>query len=277
MGLKQRSNGIYLQASYGCLRRKCKKDHPDAVERDYEGKKSYAIEHISLTGILKKVAVKEDQRFGRSWNVFVEDEGQTYIISLKEKSRFCTDFLKRLPNLNQGDRYAFTPYDFEKNGKKRVGFSIKVEGSGEPIGSYYQNFAGSEETGWEITNLNGFPDYTGTKGDKDEFEAYLIILRKFLRERAVAFLGEMFTQQSTSKNEDSQGTRNGYSETPPDEMGDALPDDIPFQEEEQGRPATQQQSHQQKDGQYDEGPSQTLRDPPVAQDDQDDQEDDLPF
>ncbi len=225
MGLKQRSNGIYLQASYGCLRRKCKKDHPDAVERDYEGKKSYAIEHISLTGILKKVAVKEDQRFGRSWNVFVEDEGQTYIISLKEKSRFCTDFLKRLPNLNQGDRYAFTPYDFEKNGKRKVGFSIKEEVSGEPVGSYYQEFAGNEESGWEVTNLNGFPNYTGTKGDKDEFEAYLIILRKFLRERAVAFLDEVFTQQQDRPSLEQQSHKQSDRNPPPDDIPPAEEED----------------------------------------------------
>jgi len=113
-----------------------------------------------------------------------------YAVQLAESSKFGLDFLKKLPNLVQGVRYKFTPWEVEKDGNTKGGIAIVRAEDEEKIQSFYQNFAGSEEEGWTITNVNGFPDIPQPikKMAKDDWKIYFIQVAKFLRESSLNFL-----------------------------------------------------------------------------------------
>lgn len=207
-GLSERENVIYLRASMGKLRKRTTKEDPKAVEwADKDGAKHYDLVYSNLTGILLGVSHK-DGDYGHQWTFKVKAGETVYAVQLAENSKFGLDFLKKLPNLTQGKRYKFTPWEVERDGNTKGGIAIVRAEDEEKIQSFYQNFAGSEEEGWTITNVNGFPDIPMAmkKMAKDDWKIYFIQVAKFLREKSLNFLATKWVEgavapQATKKND----------------------------------------------------------------------------
>lgn len=226
-GLSERENIIYLRASMGKLRKKTTKDDPKAVEwEDKDKNKHYDLVYSNLTGLLVGVSHK-DGDYGHQWTFKVKAGETIYAVQLTENSKFGLDFLKKLPNLTQGKRYKFTPWEVEQDGNTKGGISIIRAEDEEKIQSYYQNFSGSEEEGWTITNINGYPDIPQPikKMTKDDWKIYFIQVAKFLREKSLLFVSTKFkdnavVEQKAEKHDVVQ-----------EEFDGGIPDNVPLGED----------------------------------------------
>ena len=219
MALGEKTKRIYLSVGFGTLRQKADKDNPKATERTLQsGEKTYAIEYMYVSGILDNIVFKDDPKYGKQWTVFVDDGEEHYAIRIKEDSRYASDLLKRVPNMYKGEHYRFTPYDFETNGKRRVGLSIKNQAD-ERIESYYQKFHDEGEGKFRVENLHGYPAFEGDAKDKEELKIYFIQVAKFLRTEALKHLeGDFGIHVPTEINEPEI----------PDEIPIGEEDDLPF-------------------------------------------------
>src|ERR1051325_9581293 len=189
MGLGERIPRIYLSVSYGAIRRKTTADDPKAVERELKDK-SIIHERVYqfVQGNLENIRFWDDRDYGKSWTLDVRDGSELFAVKVMEDSRYGIDLLKKIPNLRKGSAYIFTPYDFEKDDGRRVGISIKKEGTDEKVPSYYQQFETGTDGKTKVKNLYGFPAFEGEWKDKDDVKIYFLKLAKFLRERAMTHL-----------------------------------------------------------------------------------------
>lgn len=203
MGLNKPSSRIYVNFSYGMVRKKCEAFHADAVPRVTEDGTVHERVWRSITGVLEDVIFRTHVEYGNSWNIHIKDEAEEYGAQVQENSRYGADFLKKLPNLKQGQIYTFLPYDFEHNGERRVGLSI-TDYEKNKISSYYQEF--SEDKNVPVKNLNGYPTYDGDWKDKDETKIYFTRVTKFLRLEAQKYLEHDFrnTQPENLASEESE-------------------------------------------------------------------------
>uniref|UniRef100_A0A6M3LYG3 Uncharacterized protein n=1 Tax=viral metagenome TaxID=1070528 RepID=A0A6M3LYG3_9ZZZZ len=200
MGLNKSGQRTYVTIGFGKIRQKCKPDHPETVERKLQsGDPTYAIEYNSIDGILDNIYFKDDPKYGRSWNLLITSGNENFSVQVKEQTRYANDLLKCIPNLHKGKFYTFTPYDFEQNGKKKKGLSIKDEAD-ERVENYYQKFTQLEGGKWQIENLHGYPSYEGDSKDKDELQIYFTRVLKFLRNEALQILQQK-ESETISENE----------------------------------------------------------------------------
>lgn len=190
MPLGQREKRTYMSASLGALRVKADENTPGAIKRKSEktGKIMWELVYDFVSGFLEKVYYRESEDFGNSWQVLIHDNEASYCVQIGEQSRYCTDLLKKLPNLTFGQEYELRPYDFEVDGKRRIGLSIK-QGQ-EKIPSYYQTFEKGPDGKFIVTHLHGFPEYDGDWKDSDELKIYFMRVQTFLRKESRAWLAK---------------------------------------------------------------------------------------
>lgn len=199
MGLHQTTKTDFYSIIGGNIRKRVDEDTPGAEPRtlekgDNKGKVIYELIYSGITGTLKDIYFSEHKDFGRSWVLVLHDK-QDFSIRIAEGSRYGADFLKKLPNLKQGQVYSFTPYDFEgDNGNQITGLSIKDQG-GEKIFSYYQEFE-KTATGNKVKNLHGYPEPEGDtdKFDADDWKMYFMGVTKFLRLAAQDYIEKNFSK-----------------------------------------------------------------------------------
>jgi len=101
---QESSNREWHSVGFGKIRRKARADDPKAVERILNnGEKTYAIEYNCIGGILDGIRFKDDERYGKSWTLFVNDGDEQYAIQVSENTRYASDLMKRIPNLVRGE------------------------------------------------------------------------------------------------------------------------------------------------------------------------------
>jgi hypothetical protein len=206
MSLGEKSNKIYLKASYGAIRRTSTKDDPQAkVRQNKDGENIYERVYNFVDGVLEDVTFYEHEDFGNSWTIYLTDGEEHYAIQVQEASRYGMDFLKKLPNLVKGERYKFIAYDFEKSGQRRVGISVEEMKTADKIKSYYQDIQKDGDK-FIVKNLHDFPEFDGNWKDKDDCKIYFTRLAKFLRTRSLAFINSWRTEEKIKSviDEDSE-------------------------------------------------------------------------
>ncbi len=202
MSLGEKSNKIYLKASYGAIRRTSTKDDPQTkVRQNKDGENIYERVYNFVDGVLEDVTFYEHEEFGNSWTIHLVDGEEHYAIQIQETSRYGLDFLKKLPNLIKGDRYKLIAYDFEKNGKRRVGISIEELKTNSKVQSYYQDIQKDGDK-FIIKNLYDFPNFDGDWEDKDDCKIYFTKVAKFLRKKSLVFIND-WTMGKIEKSIDS--------------------------------------------------------------------------
>lgn len=202
MPLKELSNKTYLRVSYGRICKTCDKDTPKAVSRvTSKGDTIYELIWESITAALDSITFRDDEKFGKSWNLGLVDGEDSYILQINEDSRFGVDFLKKVPNLYHGKVYTFKPYDYEKNGKRKAGIWISEDFTNAKIESYYQEFTQKPDGSWDIKDLHDFPTFEGDSKDKDDLKIYFVKLAKFLRTNAMKHIQGNFQKVAPVKQE----------------------------------------------------------------------------
>ena len=193
MALGKHGGGkAYFRVAYGAIRRTCQEGEPDAESRTTkDGKVVWEKVWGYLKGTLIGITHDLHDEWGHSWQLHIDDD-QVYVLQIQEDSRYGGDLLKKIPNLKIGTEYTFTPYDFTPKGeeKRKVGFSITDESTGEKVQSHYHKFDKANGK-TKIEYLNGFPDPGDTTGwDKDDWKAFNIKATKVMRNAALQLVHE---------------------------------------------------------------------------------------
>jgi hypothetical protein len=220
---------IFLTVGFGKIRQKSLENKqrvdantPNAVMRELaNGGQSWALEHDYVSGVIENIFYKEDKQYGNSFEVVMRDGVELYQISFSEESRFCADFLKKLPNVNLSNELKITAYDFTNQEGKHVA-GVSLEQDGTKITSFYDKKHEKDgKVTWEL--LHGFPKSEGVDfKDKDETKIYFIQVKKFLRSEFSRLFSDKF-----NKPEPKQEVHEDLEENSAD-IPSQPSDDIPF-------------------------------------------------
>jgi len=177
MPLGQSENRTYLQISYGKLRRKSNSEDSEAVERENrQGDLVWERVYNFVEGQITNIYYKENDEYGNSFDVTIDDGKDKFSVVFKENSRYCQDFLSKLPNVELQNWVKITPYDFvpKDSDKNRQGITLWQNNI-----KLLNYFVVKEDD--KYTYNYEYPGSDGKMG-KDEFQIYLIKVKKFLRE-----------------------------------------------------------------------------------------------
>lgn len=195
------SNTTYLTIIGGNLKQKVSEDTEGAKCRVYETKEGgegvkWELTHRNISG--KLVAFDFDKKdFGVTMLeiVIIDEDGVKIQISTPDNSRYASDFMEKLPNIDLGQEIVFNTYDFEpKGGKRKTGVSI-IQGKdadGEPnkIGTAYYDFKSKKP-------LRGLPQPTGDTDeyDTDDWKMYYLQKKKFLIKETKKIFADFLKKQ----------------------------------------------------------------------------------
>lgn len=177
-----------------------------AVIREYEtsdGKKGSKHELVFREITAKVVNLNFiDGDYGQMIELTLDDGA---ILSVGAASRFGSDILKRLPNVDFDKDILFMPWAMEDEGRKRTGIIIKQDG--ERVESYFEAQAGDGK--W--IQKNGLPK---PKSDmtKTQWRKYFMDVQSFLVEYA----------------SDNISPKLNNKPLPPKDEADDIADSIPF-------------------------------------------------
>lgn len=129
------SNGLFLSIAGGFIwNRKADEDDPNFAKQEYEkadGSKGErrGARYADLTGVITNVLFRSHDEYGDNINVYVESDGETYILSVGLGSRNINGILKMLLVADLSKPVFIKPYDFIGKDKKRsVGISFRQDG-----------------------------------------------------------------------------------------------------------------------------------------------------
>jgi hypothetical protein len=203
------SSTTYLTIIGGNLKQKVSEDTDGAKERIYEKKdgsegSKFELSHRNVRG--KLAAFDFDKKdFGVTMLeiVIIDEDGLKTQISTPDNSRYASDFMEKLPNIDLSQEIVFNTYDFEpKNGKRKTGVSI-IQGKdadGEPnkIQTAYFDFEKKKP-------LRGLPQPTGDveEYETDDWKMYYLQKKKFL----VKATKKIFDDHVASQNVTSESVK----------------------------------------------------------------------
>jgi hypothetical protein len=215
----------YLNVSIGKLRQRVKEGDSKAKARTIEDTGEVIYERIFsyIEAKLEKIFMRTHKEYGNSWVLHMRDGDSKYSVQFSENSRYGDDLLKKIPFLHYGKVYKITPFDFEPEGAKRkTGLSIK-EGE-NIINSFYHSFTKLSDGKYNVTLLHGHPIYEGPKNDKEEVKIYYMRVRKFLRDRATEYLGNITSEDNGPATPEEATPMTGAA----DGSDAGVQDDLPF-------------------------------------------------
>lgn len=168
----------FLHISYGKFRERAGENESGAEVRINKDNKSiWEFVFDFVEGQITGIFYKEDDKFGNSFEVVLDDKIDKFQISFKEGDSFFNDFFSKLPNVNLDKWVKLVPYDFEdKNtGKKKRGLVIWQEQN-----KIESKFTSYDKETKKFTYYEGFPE-PEKKMDKEDWKIYFIKVVKFLR------------------------------------------------------------------------------------------------
>lgn len=171
----EKQNILYLSIVAGILREKVQEGTEGAVKRTYihdeQTKVKWEILHKNLKGHLRSVEFKVGD-FGKQAIFTITSGDDTAQLFLPVKSRYFTDFAKKIPTMDIKEEITINPFDFVgKNDKQVTGMTV-YQGAAK-LGSYYWN--GSEAINGIPTVVGDYKDY-----DSDDWAAFFTNERNFL-------------------------------------------------------------------------------------------------
>lgn len=189
-----KKKATYYSIKEATFRLKTDKEDAEAQRREYTnpktGEEGVAYERVFkfLVGVIQDISFVDsalkDGTILRNLHINLgEDEnGISQIVSLSVDDRYATNFMERLPNIDLTKEVRLTPYDFEKDGPRRVGISVaqRDEADNFTVTIDADFFKKSEEVNGEkkYLNLHGFPE--ATDDDRSDWPFYFKKVNKFL-------------------------------------------------------------------------------------------------
>lgn len=181
------SNTTYLTIIGGNLKQKVTQETEGAKPRTYEDKEGndqvkYELTHRNVSGKLASFDFdKKDFGVTMLEIVIIDSDGAKTQISTPDNSRYASDFMEKLPNIDLSKEIVFNTFDFEPKGKKRkTGVSI-IQGKtadGEPnkLSTAYYNFDTKKY-------VKGFPTVDQAEAEDyetDDWKMYYLQKKKYL-------------------------------------------------------------------------------------------------
>lgn len=168
----------YMHISYGKFKEKAFENAPGAEARENkDGKVVWEYNFDYIEGKITGIYYKEDEKFGNSFEVVIDDSKEKFQISFKEGDSFFNDFFSKLPNINLKEWVKLAPYSFEDKNTGKLKKGITVWQNDSKVENYFVKYNQDQKT---YTYLHGFPE-PEKKMDKEEWKIYFIRVRKFLR------------------------------------------------------------------------------------------------
>jgi hypothetical protein len=228
------SNKQYLSIVQGSLRQSVPEGTPEAVRREWEAGGDKGVKHEivfkAITGIITDVNFYDGESNGRKFtnlNIVLDENesGKKPVISVGVGTRYASDILKKLPNVNFNEEVRIRPYAFTPDGEDKTVTGVEItqkDRSGEftrKVDSFFHAKAGDGKT----IIKNGFPKPEGDTRDytSDDWNVFYVQVRRFLVNYTKEHICTRFEKgQQSEKEAGASGI-----EYPKDEV---TPDDIPF-------------------------------------------------
>jgi hypothetical protein len=136
MGAIQSTSAIYLTISDGRICRRVSSPTQTSKERISEksGKVYHEEFYKGWSGRITNVTTR-DSDYGKEWQIAIQDENGTAILSFKYSSGYASSFLKALPNVDLTKDVVITPNVTTVGDKKRT--TIFMNQEGQPVKWYY--------------------------------------------------------------------------------------------------------------------------------------------
>jgi hypothetical protein len=215
MGFIQKEHKIYATIHEGEICIPTLPTNPDAVMREWKAPDGstgvkYEIRNKGVVGIIEKIEFNDGQYGEQMIITFKKEEGQkdNIILTMPSKSRFATELMAKLPNVDIAREISLSPFDFiDKNGKKVIGMVVwqlpadaKEGDKKEKVVNFFQNY---DEANKKWNCLNGFPEVPKKKVmTKDHWTQYFLEVKMFLveytQENIIPKLGSMANDYETT-------------------------------------------------------------------------------
>jgi predicted DNA-binding transcriptional regulator AlpA len=128
MGAIQQTSAIYLSIMDGKIVRRFQSPTAQSKERvTKEGKLVHEEIYKGWTGRITNVKTRESD-YGKDWQVYLQDEDGTAILSMRYSSGYASAFLKALPNVDLSREVTITPHIKIEGDKKRTGIFLNQDG-----------------------------------------------------------------------------------------------------------------------------------------------------
>ncbi len=209
-----KKKGNYFKIKEGSFRLTSHKDDPQAVPRPFTNPKTkadgIAYERVfpALNGQISNIyfseKLQDDGTRLKALNIKLgeDEDGTEQIATMPEDSRFATDFLAKLPNINLDEPVRIAPYDFEpEKGGRKVGLSITQGEEPQKIKSFFveETLVGTQT---KYQNTHGYPEATAE--DKSDWPFFYKKVNKFLVKYAQQNILSKFSEGAPTNTEQPQ-------------------------------------------------------------------------
>lgn len=166
-GFRNKAKTTYVNVIGGKFRIRAEKNAQGSLKRivtDREGKpigEKWEYVYDELVCFIKDISAY-DGKFGRETHVICDTHAGEVKLQLSQGSKYASDFLKRVPNVDFSKKVVLSPFDFDNDKGNKVQ-GILIYQDGKKILSYYKDEDGN--------NINGIPtlsaeQYEEKKGSK---------------------------------------------------------------------------------------------------------------
>lgn len=140
-GSNNNENGaVYLRIAEGKIVETVDESTSGAVSRTTKpsdehpnGRTVWERKDDYVDGVITSIYRKEREYKGELMNslaVRMADKGESYLLEIKEGSRYWSSFLLRLPNIDLSKSVRVSPYDFtDKEGRRVIGLNVLQNGN----------------------------------------------------------------------------------------------------------------------------------------------------
>jgi len=160
-----------------------------------------------------------------SYEVTIDDDVNLWNVSFKESTKYCQDFLVKLPNINVSQVVKLTPYEMKgDDGKDKRGTSVMQNAI------KLKNFF-SQKEGETWVYREGFPEPKKPKLSDKEWKIYLIEIQCFLMDYVKAHIIPKLNDPAVRLGIEEDKEQVGSFERTEQIDEDGLPDsgsDLPF-------------------------------------------------
>jgi hypothetical protein len=230
------SNKQYLSIVQGTLRQSVPEGTKDSVPREWEagGKKGtkHEIVYNAFSGFITDVSFFDGESDGRKFtnlNIVLDENesGKKPVISVGVSTRYASDILKKLPNVDFAQEVRIRPYAFTPEGEEKTVTGVEItqkDRSGNFTRKVDSFFHAKDGAGKTIIK-SGFPQPEGETRDytQDDWKVFYLQVRRFLVNYTKEHVCPRFKDVPKAQRTDVPA--HNEAETAADDIN---PDDIPF-------------------------------------------------
>ena len=180
-------NAVYLRIAEGKIVETVDEGTPGAVSRTTKpsddhpnGRIVWERKDDYVDGVITSIYRKEREYKGEAMNSLVlrmADKGESYLLEIKEGSRYWSSIMLRLPNIDLTKSVRVSPYDFtDKEGRRVIGLNV-IQGNSKVEPKWSKTSPGDLPQGKQV-RVNG-----KTVWDFEERDQYLLKVMKTISDK----------------------------------------------------------------------------------------------